>query len=480
MTHNVGLQASPQQRRCGVVVRSAGSLRLNAVVLPKPWRVGEQWDRSGAFELDWPGASLDIVLHEGDSAVITCLGEDASIKASLLFALARRPSEPDGGDTLFRLTSSVRTKLPAEPVREGAVRAIVDLFRLCEIAEFDPFDQDAGALDLLPVQHEWLLVMLEGRFLRNLQSVLVQARKGYTEHREYLSTLRGRLRLPSLAVALESGTPRVECEYGELEYDTPLLRTLATCLKAIASRPLTADQGLRRKMEFNRNWAINLQRRMRHVPVVPAAVALLHARRARLSRLDEAWRPALNLAVPVLLRQASAGQESGSGFHGADALLAAGSDASVRIEIPTAVVWEGLVRRCVTGRFSGATMECHPPWAGMVKPPRPDIVVTTEDGPLVVDAKYKAFPAEPTAQDAYQMFAYSHLIFGDGGHSGVQELVLAYVADRRERLQWTMQRNPDAAARRRPRLRGVGLPWPSRHNLTASEQYLRELSAAWT
>lgn len=195
----ITLHASPSQRRCGIVVRAKGDLQLTAVVLPKPWRSGAAVSSNSALAVAWTGSRLCLTLHEGNRIRIDFAPDDARATdrrevAEGLVSSALAPADPSSEQEipLFAFSAPVSAVETLSPRESVDVDAVVDLFRLCELAGVDPIAQSSGDLGALPVKDAWLLAYLQTRFIQSTSNALRQARRGYVERRERLSTIRGR------------------------------------------------------------------------------------------------------------------------------------------------------------------------------------------------------------------------------------------------------------------------------------------------
>jgi len=480
----VTLHASPSQRRCGIVVRAKGELQLTAVVLPKPWRSRARLGSNSVHAATWTGSRLCLTLHEGDRIRIAFPSDDARAAdrrevveglVSQIPAQAAASSEQEQPLFAFSTpTAGVDTISSRESVD---VDAIVDLFRLCELSGVDPIARSAGDLGALPVEAAWLLAYLQTRFNQGTADALRHARRGYVERRERLSTMRGRLRGESLAVALATGEAVVECDFEEFEYSTPLLRTIAACLDAVIRTQPSGSDALRARMEKNRRDAASLRIQLAEVRSFEPAGALLFARRHRLSRLERPWVQAFSLAPAILRRNALLGQPDAITALSADIAGAESAKDSLRIELDTAVIWEKLLRDSAQRIGALQQASCESPWDGCVDQPRPDIAFewprTDAAEPIILDAKYKFFDGKPTPEDAYQMFAYSHLTKLDGREA--RRLFLGYVDAGANAIARGYLRLPRYS--RDDKLLGLlPLPWPARSELSEPEAYRTRLS----
>jgi hypothetical protein len=484
--NSITLHASPSQRRCGIAVRAKGDLQLTAVVLPKPWRSSAAIRSNSALAVAWTGSRLCLTLHEGDRIRIDFAPDDARAAdrrevAEGLVSPALAPADPSSEQEipLFAFSAPVSAVETISPRESVDVDAVVDLFRLCELASVDPIAQSAGDLGALPVKDAWLLAYLQTRFIQSTSNALRQARRGYVERRERLSTIRGRPRGDSLAVALATGEAVVECDFEEFEYSTPLLRTIAACVDSVTRTQPSGSAALRARIESNCRDATSLRIQLAEVRSFEPAAALLFARRHRLSRLERPWAQAFCLAPAVLRRSALLGQSDALSALSADLVGAENAQNSLRIELDTASIWEQLLRGSAKRIGAWQSASCESPWDGLTGQPKPDIAFewprTADAEPIILDAKYKLFDGRPTPEDAYQMFAYSHL--AKMGAQEARRLFLGYVADQHDSAARTHWRLPRYA--RQDKVLGLlPLPWPTRQDLSSGHAYFARLDAS--
>jgi hypothetical protein len=481
----VTLHASPSQRRCGIVVRAKGDLQLTAVVLPKPWRSRASLGSNSAQAVEWTGARLCLTLYEGDRIRIEFPSDDAraadrrEIAEGLVSQhQAQAVASSEQEQPLFAFSTPTNTVAASGPRESVDVDAIVDLFRLCELSGIDPISRSAGDLGALPVEAAWLLAYLQTRFNQSTADSLRHARRGYVERRERLSTMRGRPRGSSLAVALATGEAVVECDFEDFEYSTPLLRTIAACLDAVIRTQPSGSNALRARMEKNRRDATSLRIQLAEVRSFEAAEALLFARRHRLSRLERPWVQAFGLAPAILRRSALLGQSDHPTALSAGLVGAESAQDSLRIELDTAVIWQELLKDSAQRIGSLRKASCDSPWDNCLEPPRPDITFewprTDTAEPIILDAKYKFFDAKPTAEDAYQMFVYSHLAKLGGREA--RRLFLGYVdAGAHATVGRHLHSRLPRYSRDNKFLGLLPLPWPARAELSEPEVYRTRL-----
>jgi len=465
------LRASPMQKRSGVVLRRDGALRVAIAVLPKLWRETVPRDQVSAWTVEWDQDALTATVHEGDVLTVRISGEHSERKAALLESLAVECRNDDDAEQVLFAPAPIDRLPRAAPVAAFDAAAI-DLMQLADLAGIDPTEAIAGDFDASLTELDWLLPFLHRRFVHNVADAMRHARRGYTERRESLDTLRGRPRGESLALAIATGVPVVECEFEEFEFATPLLRAIASALEAVARASLPTmfrhSDSLRGIAAESSSMAIGLRNRIAEVPALSAHDATRVARSLRVHRLERAWEPALRLIEPILLRAAPAPSSTTDSPIRAESLSAAEGGRYLRVELPTWKVWQALLtaaaRSLGTLRPSGA----HPPWDKLQNDLAPDIDLLWNGRRAVIDAKYKHFDRGLSVSDAYQMFAYSHLV---RGHPPSRHLFLMYPDPAGEIRARGYRRMPQYLPGDQPRLGLVPLRWPSRSDLADPAAY---------
>jgi hypothetical protein len=125
---------------------------------------------------------------------------------------------------------------------------------------------------------------------------------------------------------------------------------------------------------------------------------------------DRRWHRAFSLASLVL--QHDAGISTTSSHSGAAEFF-----------VDTSRAWECILREVLQrarvsdlmdlNRSGESPLTVSRPWSQMSvaeRSPRPDLLFRTDEGWWVIDAKYKRLNGgSPSADDQYQLFAYSHL-----------------------------------------------------------------------
>jgi hypothetical protein len=481
--NRVTLRAAPLGNFSGLAVRRSGEHCIVAAVLPKFWRGEDRVDGCEGWGARWTGGTLTLCAYEGDCVTIELEPSHAAIGRAMLESLTIPPAEladrHGRHSPLFVLGASPRVAPTDCSSRSDTTSAVVDLFRLMLLAGLDPFDFAGGEIGALSIADPLLGILVRRLFLDRTERAIGHRRRGYVEHRSLLATIRGRPRGESLGAALEAGTASVECDYEEFVAGTPLLQIIATCLRSIARARAGVRPALAELEGRNRRDAARIRRVLGGVNCLPQRSALLAARRLTLGRLERAWLPAFELAEPILIDASVVPKRSGRSDRLLTTRLQCGADISLDLSVPTAIVWEGLLRRA-TGRVSEECKRslckpaCEPPWGDESGRIFPDIAFDWAGQSVILDAKYKRFAGRPAVDDAYQMFAYSHLAQVSGKQPKC--LVLGYVRTHEDERKQRYVRRPLLAASGRPELFVVPLPWPRRSELDAPAVYEQALA----
>jgi McrBC 5-methylcytosine restriction system component len=470
----ITLRASPMQKLSGIALRNDGTLRVAIAVLPKLWRASEPTGEPSAWAISWSNDTLSATMYEGDTLTVHISGEHADRKADLINSLTVEcGANTDADKTLFALAPVPADSASHAEPRTDFNSAALDLMQLADLAEIDPLNELAGDFGANSVDLNWLLPFLHRRFVHGVSDAMRHARRGYVERRETLNAFRGRPRGESLALALATGVAAVEFEFEEFEFATPLLRAIATGLEAVARATLSSSGVLQQVAAESKSLAIGLRNRIAEVPALPARDALRIARTARLHRLERAWDPVLRLIDPILQQSALVASEDSDTAHITNALSEQGGGKFLRIEIPTWKVWQNLLTTAARCIGAVETSKTDPPWSNLTNDSRPDIDLRWNERRFIIDAKYKHFGRNVNIADAYQMFAYSHLVQGE---PKAYDLYLAYPNCVSATAIDGHRRMPQHRVNEAVRLNIVPLPWPTRSDLAAPGTYRAKLS----
>lgn len=449
------IRASPRGKRSGFAVLPDGQGgRLTVTVQPKPWAPRHGQVREYEHT---PGTTTHLVVHETDLAAVRT---STSAKGALAVSLA------DVGrsqDDLLSLTAAPQSVRLTSASPEDPFGALIDLMLLTEHGNLTTsplsFEGALGSSLLRLLTHE--------RLLQAVESLIFRARPRYAEHTQILTIPRGRLSERSLLLSIASGTPHVESTFDELTMDTPLLRVITSALRVVASERLPRKISVLRPGLQTR--ANHLLRHLSSVTPISREQAALAGDRLWLTPLDRIWEPAIDSAMPVLREQAVIPEDG------------AESNEAFIVHIAMEKFWEQCLELALASAFpSLAVSRDGRPGEGVMVPapwaPKahaggaagelsndgfPDFMFRSSGRVVVADAKYKLDAgAAPGSQDAYQMFAYSHIATLNGNHSDVA-VVLYPTRSGGDSRQMQLERLP---SRDYP-LWMVRVPFPARTDL---------------
>jgi hypothetical protein len=150
---------------------------------------------------------------------------------------------------------------------------------------------------------------------------------------------------------------------------------------------------------------VSLRRELAAIPPLPTPMARAVAARVRLPRSLAMWRRALRLARAVL--QIASPEQRARDNQSPDVLV---------WRVDTAALWERLVHAELGALGKVGKPSVPSPWAGG-EASRPDHRLVYNQRVIVADSKYKTLKDGGTTStvsrsDAYQLFAYSHLVEG--------------------------------------------------------------------
>ena len=391
----VAVRASPRGSRAGFAVIPDGAAgALTITVLPKPWNADER--RHILIPEHVPGTSTHITLFEGESAEMASSARVVSALTQGVLNIGDR----DGRKDLLQLVRARGSGVAPPPASVESFESVINLMLLAKrqrTALEDHQYRGAAAESLLRVVEQQL-------FVAEVRRVIGRARPGYLERVDRLANPRGALSGTSLALALLTGTPEVECRFDEQTTDTPVLRIVLAGLRAVATDH--APTALARLAVPVRSEAVALARRLNSVTVLERERALLAARQLALHKLERPWVRAVEQAVLVLSRTSVVPME---GY--------AETERAVAIHLSMEKWWE----QCLLGAIQhvadpGTTHPQAPvglPWApasGTSKPKvrSADFIFVLGGRCFLADAKYKIDETALGASDGDQMFAYSH------------------------------------------------------------------------
>lgn len=215
------------------------------------------------------------------------------------------------------------------------------------------------------------------------------ARRQYREKREWTPALRGRV--DWAAYAREALPVRIPCVHWERDLDTPLNRLFSAVL-----HHLRASETLRSACGTELSYLLDV---FGHIPA-KAPVELLDLERP-LSRGDAEYEAVRRLAVVLL-------DHLGVGLGGDRAALS--------FQVNLARLFEQSVELAVlTVRWTAPPVfQARPPYEGELgERSAIDVLVSTAEGPLVIDAKYAS---RFSKEHLYQVLAYMKMV---GSRRGV-------------------------------------------------------------
>jgi McrBC 5-methylcytosine restriction system component len=391
----------------GVVSASKEGRALTVAVVPKVWR---PTDASRHLLVEWETEpAVAVTVFEGDWVTIAGSEEALALASSALDRAGQGLAETDQSvGPLLQRVFMAPAQLPEAVSPNADIARLVNLIALFDHARLQLPEEDAPGLMAF---HPLFRVLLHRRFIAAVEPLVRRVRRGYVESEEALLTPRGRISDASVAVYELSREPRLICRFDEYTEATPLLRVIVGALAEVVHsnvpfyvRPIVRDSV---------STAIRLARYLSTIPVPERSAAVRLARQTHLTRLEVEWKPALELAVRVLidasLAQASRGMPT----------------QTLQFEIATDRVWERILEQALLRALpadclsTGARnvlpddVNVEPPWLGMTGSAGsrfPDFLLTAPStGVWCMDAKYKLADGLPEEGDANQIFVYSHL-----------------------------------------------------------------------
>lgn len=372
------------------------------VVLPKAWSsTGQPVARC----IEWPTDhhELIVAVHEGDTC--TVLGDERRVR--LLEAAVR--------DSVWRAGDGPRGALlePGLPVGGSIGSADATLTGpLLDLAARLGQLRVASEAATTPASAPLLRPLLYLEFTREVESQLQHVRRDYQPVSEVLGVIRGRVNARSLALAIRTGAPRLECDYEDFTHRTPLMIVIASALDVVV-RDHRVPVALSNSHEISsiQQRAVRLRRNIDDVESAERRSALAIGRGLRLHRGLSRWRRSLDLALAVLAMTEQLPTAS-QGRH-----------LTIELRTQTDVMWQTIVGHALAIASEGGAIARHSTdqvpaaWLPVGASPgaersEPDFLVSTSSGRFwCLDAKYKVLdPRTPPAEaDRYQIFAYTHL-----------------------------------------------------------------------
>jgi len=433
------------------------------------------------FEGDWLRIRLDPELANRQIASLTASVEFASRPA----VLSERVGTP-------RRDKIIEVSAPPDGWRTERVgvdvgAAVSSLFQLMQLIQATPEVSISGDIGAGSINVPWIRPILQRQFLCEVESALRCTRRGYNEVRERLCGIKGRPLGRSLGVAIQCGAGNIECDTEEFEFNTPLLRVIATTLDVIGRSRSVGIPAFTNLEQSNVACAVGLRRILAGVDSSTATVAWQSASRMKLGRFDRAWEQAINLAQPLLLGDATMASSTDADLKIATSPFPTTACGTCLLEVDTWKIWQALVERAAANYLKRDFGCCTQPWRGLSGSPKPDVqVIGSRDGDdarVVIDAKYKSYAdGKVDAADKYQMFAYSYLT----ELPLPKELLLAHVGSTSDITLASQSRTkhyrmPDGGPpSHSPRLHLLPLPWPARNQLESNAEFCSGFNAVFS
>lgn len=392
------LQASPTGNGIGLRLVSDGQRSLTVVVFPKAWQPVVPVRR--------------VLLDDSQGHDIIALAETEVVElvaSERAIELIRRAPTVHGDasatplvvPTWARQSSGVRAEYGDARV---LLQAVLSLIR------------DSGDGDLrLSVESataaasnvKSLRPILMDLFIRLLAESMRDFRRGYREREEALPFLRGRPQEADLQVFSQASGGMVRCRFDEFMRATPLNVALVSALE-ICVEQLASDSWWGPRLSGSRASAVAIRRALSDVPSASRLLARGLLRQSVMSVRSTRLERAATLADALLVDDSDLENVAG--------------ESSIEIRTRTSKLWENLVAsgcssvasRLVRPGGAGASgFQTAGPWSGVgSQTTQPDIVAWFKGQMVVLDAKYKIGDQQPVSADAYQAFAYSHLVTG--------------------------------------------------------------------
>ena len=280
--------------------------------------------------------------------------------------------------------------LPKIDGDDGAVRTA--LVRMLAVA----LDLRVAAGEITPLQtqqHNLLELLIRLFAARLLAAVRRGLPRHYRVRTEDLKLLRGRLDVTRQLTHLAVRSDLLACRFDELSVDTPLNRVLKAAVSKLTGVP---------RSSVTARYLSEIAARFELVNDTPAPLR----EPVRLDRTNIAFHELHRLARMFL---AGDWQSTASGTASGFALVFAMND-----------LFEAFIGRSVRRAVAPWQVHLQQPRHYAIEAPdgplfrlKPDIVVETPDGPMVLDTKWKRLdPGEKTmnidSPDIYQMHAYAH------------------------------------------------------------------------
>ncbi len=440
------LQASPTGNGIGLRLVSDGQRSLTVVVFPKAWQPAV------------PVRRVQLDDSEGHDIIALAETEVVELVASERIIDLIQMAPTVHGDASSAPLVVPTWARPGGGVRTGSedprvlLHAVLSLIRASGDGDLRLSVESATAAassvrSLRPILMD-LFVRLLGESIRDF-------RRGYQEREESLPFLRGRPREDDLQLFDAARGGVVRCRFDEFMRATPLNVALVSALELCIGN-LASDDWWGPRLRGSQASAVAIRRALADVPSAPMPLARRLLRQSASSVRGTGLEQIAKLGAALLVEDSDLRNLSG--------------ESSVEVRARTSRLWEGLVAsgcssvaarlvRPGGGRSSG--FDSAGPWSGIGSETiQPDILAWLEGQIVVLDAKYKIGGQSLSSADAYQAFAYSHLVTGLT-REGIQRLPRAVAmvypsVSARTELSGPNLRMPDAGCE----LWTMDLPFP--------------------
>ena len=466
--HEFQFHASPMGKICGVTSQSIGDYRLTVIVLPKFW----SRHRTPPQAYTWHPETQHMIVstYETHQFQITASTEEQMNICSTLETATMRDGGLSDELLLNRVVPENHAGTVAGMMNERG--AYGDLFSLCCLYHQSNMGNLHSMLETSQ-KNSILHLFVMKQLVDEIKPLMRHLRASYLRVAERSSSLRGRITGNGMLQYASTGSTELECEFEEFTTNIPLYRVIITALSVVQNHPENRTSSL---------WnlgkeAQQIRIKLNHIRPYNVRQAIHVARQLRLNSLERQrwWRP-LELAVSILKREGMELQNT-SNMNGFvwnintateiwEEITLAGAKAAVKL---------GTSPRsfCIGQGEKRDDVEIFDPWAktegenhanGAI---RPDIILHDGQDLHCWDSKYKFIGnGTGSADDRYQLFAYSHLVRHGIAHEGPTRLALLYPAMDGVGVRLDQTRMPPQP---KPKgeivLSSLALPFPSRETV---------------
>jgi 5-methylcytosine-specific restriction endonuclease McrBC regulatory subunit McrC len=443
------LHFSPMQNKSGLLVYHHEGLTLNLIVLPKMWR--PKGERLNPW--DFSKTTLNVIAYEGErhhiappkeatNDIIEQWEDWKDLLQHCCDTLSSKTKLEDSDDdlldtdtlkslsglmsTISKPKEDLITKFSDKALEYNFSKQVENLFKLAlfsstsnnfDINIFQSNDDQVVALtdDSTIEQNSPIFRMLAvENFLSEIETHLHKIHQGYVKTTEQLDTIRGSVTGTSLMMLDAGVSLKPRCRYNKFVPNIPLYQLLVTTLDAIhrgwciPNDPILKHIGI---VKDTQKRALRLRTKLRHITSFPLEVARNTCQRLHLNRLQQFWKPSINLSKILLRNKPVFIDNSASGSGGYMWI------------VNTAAVWESVLAQSLAHVehidknaifTAGEPITGSKPWGNLGDSPEADIVAITGKQLYIFDAKYKINADRSNKSrskgEEYQLFAYSYLI----------------------------------------------------------------------